>query len=67
MLNVSAIGMVGIAILFGNFMSARPKQKLFPHFSEARTVIFVIEIVEQSGHDQTSLFSERPTHPARAM
>ena len=46
MLNVSAIGMVGIAILFGNFMSARPKQKLFPHFSEARTVIFVIEIVE---------------------
>jgi hypothetical protein len=43
---ISAIDMVDIAILFWNVMSARPKQKLFPHFSEARTVIFVIEIVE---------------------
>jgi hypothetical protein len=38
--------MVDIAILFWNVMSARPKQKLFPHFNEARVVIFVIEIVE---------------------
>jgi hypothetical protein len=38
--------MVGVAIRFGNFMAPRPKQKLLPHFGEARTAIFAIKTVE---------------------
>jgi hypothetical protein len=43
--------MIAIAIRFENLIAAWPKQKLFPHFSEARTAIFAIEKVEYSGHD----------------
>jgi hypothetical protein len=48
--------MVDIAILFWNFMSARPKQKLFPHFSEARTAIFSVKQIEDGGHESNLLF-----------
>jgi hypothetical protein len=41
-----AVKTAGIAIHFWNLMAARQKQKLFPHFSEARTAIFAIQKVE---------------------
>jgi hypothetical protein len=43
--------MVGITM---DILAVRPKQKLLPHFVEARTAILAIEQVEQSGHDRTS-------------
>lgn len=42
----SVVTIAGIEVRFRNFMAAWPKQKLFPHFSEARAAIFAIEKVE---------------------
>jgi hypothetical protein len=43
---ISCAARTGTAIHFWNFMAARQKLKLFPHFSEARTAIFAIQKVE---------------------
>ena len=42
----SAVRMAGIAIRFGKLVAGSPKQKLLPHFSEARTAIFAVKQVE---------------------
>ncbi len=42
---ISAIGMAGIAIRVGRFAAVK-EQKLFPHFSEARTAVFAVEKIE---------------------
>jgi hypothetical protein len=43
----------GLAILFGNYRGAGPKQELLPHLSEARTAKFAVKHVEYNGHDRT--------------
>jgi len=55
--------MVGIAIRFGNFIAASPKQKLLPHFSETRAAIFAIENIENGGLDRTRSFAQRCERP----
>jgi hypothetical protein len=49
----SVVGMAGLAILFGNYRGARPKQELLPHLSEARTAKFAVKQVKYNGHDRT--------------
>jgi hypothetical protein len=47
----------GIAIRLRNFSALGPGyQKLFPHFSEARTTIFSVKQVEDGGHESNLLF-----------
>jgi hypothetical protein len=47
----------GIAIRFRNFLVLGPGyQKLFPHFSEARTTIFSVKQVEDGRHESNLLF-----------
>jgi hypothetical protein len=41
----------GLAIRFDR--GARPKQKLLPHLSEARTAKFAVKHVKYNGHDPT--------------
>jgi hypothetical protein len=41
----SVVGVAGLAILFGNYGGARPKQELLPHIGEARTTIFAVKHV----------------------
>jgi hypothetical protein len=49
--------MPGIAIRFRNFLALSPGyQKLFPHFSEARTAILSAKQVEDGGHASNLLF-----------
>jgi hypothetical protein len=46
----------GLAILFGNYRGAGPKQELLPHLSEARTAKFAVKhvkYVKYNGHDRT--------------
>jgi hypothetical protein len=43
----------GLAILFGNYRGAGPKQELLPHLSEARTAKFAVKHVKYNGHDRT--------------
>jgi hypothetical protein len=46
--------MADIAIRFWDLMALRRDQKkLFPHFGEAGTAVFVVEEVEYGGHDWT--------------
>lgn len=42
----SVVTIAGIEVHFRNFIAAWRKQKLFPHFSEARAAIFAPEKVE---------------------
>jgi hypothetical protein len=45
----SVVGVAGLAILFGNYRGARPKQELLPHLSEARTAKFAVKHVKYNG------------------
>ena len=46
--------MADIAIRFWDLMAlSRDQKKLFPHFGEAGTAVFVVEEVEYGGHDWT--------------
>ena len=49
----SVVGVAALAILFGNYRGARPKQELLPHLSEARTAKFAVKHVKYNGHDRT--------------
>jgi hypothetical protein len=52
----SAESILCIANRFCDLMPLRRDQKLFPHFGEAGTAVFAVEVVEYGGHDPTSLF-----------
>jgi len=47
------VGVAGLAILFGNYSGAGPKQELLPHLGEASTAKFVVKRVKYDGHDRT--------------
>ena len=49
----SVVGVAGLAILFGNYRGAGPKQELLPHLSEVRTAKFAVKHVKYNGHDRT--------------
>jgi len=38
---------------------SRDQKKLFPHFGEAGTAVFVVEEVEYGGHDRTPSFDHQ--------
>jgi hypothetical protein len=42
----------GLAILFGSYRVARPKQELLPHLSEPRMAKFAVKHVKYNGHDR---------------
>jgi hypothetical protein len=48
-----AAKIVDIAIRFWDCLALGRNQKLFPHFSEARTAVFTVEEVQYGGHDRT--------------
>jgi hypothetical protein len=53
----NAVRVPGIAIRFRNSLALGPGyQKLFPHFSEARTAIFSVKQIEDGGHESNLLF-----------
>jgi hypothetical protein len=52
-----AAGIADIAIRFWDHMAlSRDQKKLFPHFGEAGTAVFVVKEVEYGGHDRTPSF-----------
>jgi hypothetical protein len=62
----SVVGVAGLAILFGNYRGARPKQELLPHLSEARTAKFAVILADRLHIKRATIANRRLQHQLQA-